>query len=128
MTPWPSAREGSDRTFDAAGWTHCRVRADGVLVSRRVDLTLSPAEEQFRDELRGWIEENHPGREPEGDEASFEFRREWQRKLNERGWAGLTWPTEYGGGGAPHIAEGRLFEEFARARAPQMANVLGLTM
>ena len=57
-----------------------------------------------------------------------QFRREWQRKLNERGWAGLTWPTEYGGAGATQIEQAILFEEFARARAPQMANVLGLTM
>jgi alkylation response protein AidB-like acyl-CoA dehydrogenase len=93
-----------------------------------VDLTLSPAEEEFRDTLRSWIADNHPGKEPEGDEASFEFRREWQRALNERGWAGLTWPTEYGGAGATQIEQAILFEEFARSRAPQMANVLGLTM
>ena len=68
-----------------------------------MDLTLSPAEEEFRDTLRSWISENHPGREPEGDEASFQFRRDWQRKLNERGWAGLTWPTEYGEIGRAHV-------------------------
>src|SRR5438477_616940 len=44
-----------------------------------MDLTLSPSEQAFRDELRGWIEANDPGPEPEGDEAGFEFRRgdEW---------------------------------------------------
>jgi alkylation response protein AidB-like acyl-CoA dehydrogenase len=93
-----------------------------------VDLTLSPAEEQFRDTLRAWIADNHPGREPEGDEAAFAFRRDWQRALNEQGWAGLTWPVEYGGSGATQIEQAILFEEFARSRAPQMANVLGLTM
>ena len=93
-----------------------------------MDLTLSPAEEEFRDAVRRWIADHHPGREPEGDEASFQFRREWQRKLNERGWAGLTWPTEYGGAGASMIEQAIFFEEIARARAPQMANVLGLTM
>jgi alkylation response protein AidB-like acyl-CoA dehydrogenase len=93
-----------------------------------VDLTLSPAEEQFRDTLRAWIADNHPGREPEGDEASFAFRRDWQRAINAQGWAGLTWPVEYGGSGATQIEQAILFEEFARARAPQMANVLGLTM
>ena len=93
-----------------------------------MDLTLSPAEEEFRDTLRAWIADNHPGKEPEGDEASFAFRRDWQRKLNERGWAGLTWPEEFGGSGATQIEQAILFEEFARARAPQLANVLGLTM
>ena len=33
-----------------------------------MDLTLSPEEEAFRDELRTWLEENHPGEEPKGDE------------------------------------------------------------
>jgi alkylation response protein AidB-like acyl-CoA dehydrogenase len=93
-----------------------------------VDLTLSPAEEEFRDQLRSWIADNHPGREPDGDEESFVFRRDWQRKLNERGWAGLTWPERYGGAGATHMEQAIFFEEIARARAPQMANVLGLTM
>ena len=102
--------------------------ARALIASRRVDLTLSPAEEEFRDTLRAWIADNHPGREPDGDEDSFAFRRDWQRKLNERGWAGLTWPTEYGGAGATQIEQAIFFEEIARARAPQMANVLGLTM
>jgi alkylation response protein AidB-like acyl-CoA dehydrogenase len=93
-----------------------------------LDLSLSPAELEFRDELRGWISENHPGPSPEGDEAAFAHRVEWQRKLNERGWAGLTWPTEYGGSGATLIEQALFFEEMARARAPRMANILGLTM
>ena len=93
-----------------------------------MDLTLSPAEREFRDTLRAWLADHHPGTEPEGDEASFEFRRAWQRALNERGWAGLTWPVEYGGAGAGPMEQAILFEEFARARAPQLANVLGLTM
>ena len=53
-----------------------------------MDLTLSPSEESFRDELRAWLDANHPGREPEGDDAGFEFRRAWQRKLHDGGWAG----------------------------------------
>jgi alkylation response protein AidB-like acyl-CoA dehydrogenase len=93
-----------------------------------VDLSLNPAEQEFRDELRGWIEANHPGPAPEGDEAGFEHRIDWQRKLNDRGWAGLTWPEEYGGAGATLIEQAIFFEEVARARAPRMANVLGLTM
>jgi alkylation response protein AidB-like acyl-CoA dehydrogenase len=93
-----------------------------------MDLTLSPSEQEFRDELRGWIESNHPGREPDGDVESFEFRRAWQRKLNERGWAGLSWPAEYGGAGATLVEQAIFYEEIARAGAPQMANVLGLAM
>jgi len=93
-----------------------------------VDLTLSPAEEAFRDELRSWLENNHPGDEPTGDEAMFQFRRDWQRKLHEAGWAGVSWPKEYGGRGATLIEQAIFNEEVVRARTPTPANVLGLAM
>ena len=93
-----------------------------------MDLTLSPQEQEFRDELRAWLDENHPGPEPEGDEAAFEFRKEWQRKLADAGWAGLSWPEEYGGRGASLIEQALFNEEMVRSRAPMTANVLGLVM
>jgi alkylation response protein AidB-like acyl-CoA dehydrogenase len=94
-----------------------------------VDLTLSPQEQAFRDELRSWLEENHPGEEPQGDDStSFEFRRDWQRKLADARWAGLSWPEEFGGRGATLIEQAIFNEEIVRAKAPQMANVLGLVM
>src|SRR5215208_1496795 len=93
-----------------------------------MDLTLSPQEEAFRDELREWLAANHPGEEPEGDEAGFEFRKEWQRKLADDGWAGISWPKEYGGRGATLIEQAIFNEEIVRAKAPQVANVLGLVM
>jgi alkylation response protein AidB-like acyl-CoA dehydrogenase len=93
-----------------------------------VDLTLSPSEQEFRDELRAWLEENHPGEEPSGDESGFEFRKKWQLKLHEAGYAGLSWPKEYGGRGATLIEQAIFGEETARAKAPSPANVLGLVM
>jgi alkylation response protein AidB-like acyl-CoA dehydrogenase len=93
-----------------------------------VDLTLSPSEESFRDELRTWLDANHPGREPEGDDAGFTFRRSWQRRLHDAGWAGVSWPTEYGGRGATLVEQAIYNEEFVRAQAPSAANVLGLAM
>ena len=93
-----------------------------------MDLTLSPSEQEFRDEVRSWLEENLPGPTPEGDDAGFEFRRAWQRKLNERGWAGLSWPEQYGGSGATLFEQAIFSEEVARSGAPQMANTLGLAM
>jgi alkylation response protein AidB-like acyl-CoA dehydrogenase len=93
-----------------------------------VDLTLSPSEEAFRDELRAWLIGNHPGREPDGDLAGFEFRRAWQHRLHEAGWAGVSWPREYGGRGATLVEQAIYNEELTRARAPSAANVLGLAM
>jgi alkylation response protein AidB-like acyl-CoA dehydrogenase len=93
-----------------------------------MDLTLSPKEQAFRDELRDWLAANHPGQEPDGDDAGFEFRKAWQRRLADAGYAGLSWPREYGGRGATLIEQAIFNEEVVRARAPQSANVLGLVM
>ena len=93
-----------------------------------MDLTLSPNEQAFRDELRGWLSENHPGEEPAGDEAAFTFRIAWQKQLHAAGYAGLSWPEEYGGKGATLIEQAIYGEEMARAKAPSTANVLGLVM
>jgi alkylation response protein AidB-like acyl-CoA dehydrogenase len=93
-----------------------------------VDLRLSDSERAFRDELRSWLAENHPGQAPAGEEEGFEFRRAWQRRLHAAGYAGLSWPEEYGGRGATLIEQAIFNEELARARAPQVANVLGLAM
>jgi alkylation response protein AidB-like acyl-CoA dehydrogenase len=93
-----------------------------------LDLSLSPNEQAFRDELRAWLADNHPGEEPTGDIDAFQFRRDWQHKLHENGYAGLSWPEEYGGRGATLIEQALFNEEMVRARAPMTANVLGLVM
>src|SRR5206468_12304907 len=93
-----------------------------------LDLSLSPSETSFRDELRGWLEANQPGAAPRGDDDSFEFAREWQKKLHDGGWTGLSWPKEYGGRGATLIEHAIFNEEIARIGAPSPANVLGLVM
>jgi alkylation response protein AidB-like acyl-CoA dehydrogenase len=41
--------------------------------------------------------------------------REWSRALYEAGYVGLTWPEEYGGGGAPYTHQAIFLEEMARA-------------
>jgi alkylation response protein AidB-like acyl-CoA dehydrogenase len=94
-----------------------------------VDLSLTPEEQAFRDELRAWLDENHPGPAPKGgDQEQFAFERDWQRTLHAAGWAGVSWPKEYGGRGATLIEQAIFGEELARAKAPRPANVLGLVM
>jgi alkylation response protein AidB-like acyl-CoA dehydrogenase len=93
-----------------------------------VDLTPEPQEQAFRDELRAWLEKHHPGPGPEGADAQFEFRRDWQNKLQEQRFAGLSWPHEYGGRGASLMQQAIFGEEMTRARAPYPANILGLVM
>ena len=94
-----------------------------------MDLTLSSEEQAFRDEVRTWLDENHPGPEPEGDDtARFGFQREWQKTMHEAGWAGVSWPKEYGGRGASLLEQTIFYSESARAKVPRPANVLGLVM
>ena len=93
-----------------------------------MDLTLSPSEQSFRDELRGWLAENHPGDDPPGEDAAFDHRRQWQRQLYDAGYAGFSWPKEYGGRGATMIEQAIFVGEAARQEAPSPANVLGLAM
>ncbi|MGZ8672719.1 MAG: acyl-CoA dehydrogenase family protein [Solirubrobacterales bacterium] len=93
-----------------------------------MDLTLNESETAFRDEVRSWLEANHPGQEPHGDLEAFKFRRAWQKKMHEGGWAGISWPEEFGGRGATLIEQAIFAGEMARADAPAPANILGLVM
>ncbi len=94
-----------------------------------MDLTLSPSEEEFRDEVRAWLQANNPGPEPEGGlDELMAFRTDWQRRLHGAGWAGISWPKEYGGRGATQIEQAIFVAEATREEAPSPANVLGLAM
>ena len=94
-----------------------------------MDLTFSERELAFRDAVRTWLEDNHPGEEPEGDEdARFAWRRDFQRRLADAGYAAVHWPPEYGGRGATLTESAIFFEELARSGAPLPANVLGLLL
>jgi alkylation response protein AidB-like acyl-CoA dehydrogenase len=96
-----------------------------------VDLRDTPEEAAFREELRAWIAANLPEshRGGRGGAQRFEeFGREWSRKLYDAGYAGLTWPTEYGGAGAPYSHQAILYEEMAAAAAPPHIGVIGLGM
>jgi alkylation response protein AidB-like acyl-CoA dehydrogenase len=96
-----------------------------------VDLRDTPDEAAFRAGLRAWIADNLPDDERggRGGERRFEdFGREWSRKLYDAGYAGLTWPKEYGGAGAPYSHQAIFLEETARAEAPSHIGVIGLGM
>ena len=96
-----------------------------------MDLRDTPEEAAFRAEVRGWLEANVPGEltGPRSTEAVYERAwHDWSRKLADAGYAGLTWPPEYGGRGATYSHQAILLEEVARAEAPQHMNVIGLGM
>jgi alkylation response protein AidB-like acyl-CoA dehydrogenase len=93
-----------------------------------VDLTFSENELAFRDEFRTWLVDNDPGPSPKDEDEAYAFRRDWQRKLYDGGWAAVHWPREYGGRDATLVEAAIFNEELARARAPFPANVLGLLL
>ena len=95
-----------------------------------MDLTFSARESAFRDELRAWLAANEPPPEPTegGEDAHYGWRRDWQRRLYDAGWAAPAWPIEYGGRGASLSESAIYFEELGRARVPLPANVLGLLL
>ena len=95
-----------------------------------MDLTFSDKETAFRDELRAWLADNPPSDPPAsgGEDEHYAWRRDWQRRLFDAGWAAPAWPAEYGGRGASLTESAIYFEEFGRARAPLPANVLGLLL
>jgi alkylation response protein AidB-like acyl-CoA dehydrogenase len=83
-----------------------------------VDLRDSPEETAFRERVRSWLAENLPA----------EAGPEWSRKMYDAGFAGLTWPQEYGGRGEPYSYQAIALEEFAKAGAPNHMNVIALGM
>jgi alkylation response protein AidB-like acyl-CoA dehydrogenase len=98
-----------------------------------MDLTYPPEAEEFRTEIRAWLEENLPaGWFDEGFEMTPEqkkqFNEEWTQKLFEGGWICATWPEEYGGKGLSTMQGVVLAEEFAKAKAPMRADFFGDTL
>jgi alkylation response protein AidB-like acyl-CoA dehydrogenase len=102
----------------------------------RADLATTPAQVAFRDELRGWLEENLTDEfmirglwDPTGAAGeAFEARREWQRRLHKGGWSGVHWPAEHGGRGASLIEYAIWLVTCAEAGAPEPVGVIGLNM
>jgi len=86
----------------------------------------SPEEAAFRAEARAFLEAHAPRRsgddlswtkgllslDPAEEEAYRDRCRAWQRTLYDNGWAGITWPKEYGGRGGT-TAESMIFNQEA---------------
>jgi alkylation response protein AidB-like acyl-CoA dehydrogenase len=91
-----------------------------------VDFEDTPEEAAFRTEVREWLE-LHATRRPKGGlatrvgmghthEAELEHVRrckQWQRTLSDGGWAGITWPKEFGGRGGRGMQQSIFNQEAA---------------
>ncbi len=91
-----------------------------------MDFDDTPREASFRAEARAWLDAHAPAKgspedfsggylEGTADAATHIARaKEWQRTLFDHGWAGITWPTEYGGRGEASLESSIWNAEMAR--------------
>ncbi len=94
-----------------------------------MDLNLTKSEQQFRDDFRAWLKYNLP-EEPikpagENDASYWKHLRAWQNKLFRGGWAGVSWPKEFGGRGATPIEAALYLQELATCDAPESIGTIG---
>ncbi|MDX6196958.1 MAG: hypothetical protein QOJ79_109 [Actinomycetota bacterium] len=98
-----------------------------------MDLAFTEAEEDFRKELRSWLDKNLPQEmrrsefwADKSDAEQFQIRRDWEANKAKAGFAGIQWPTEYGGRGGTPGMKAIYDQEMVLANAPTTVNPLGL--
>ena len=98
-----------------------------------MDFTFTPEQEAFRQELCAWLAAHVPPPatqlrhwQPHASAADLAFLKAWQKQVYEGGWAGISWPQEYGGRGASLVERLIFDQEMAAHKAPALMNVLGL--
>ena len=89
-----------------------------------MDFDDSKEEAAFREEVRAWMKQHAPEREPGQLSTSHSFSdfdeifvtegKRWQRRIYDGGWAGITWPVEYGGRGGTFVESMIFRQEEAR--------------
>jgi alkylation response protein AidB-like acyl-CoA dehydrogenase len=91
-----------------------------------MDLRFTPEEIAFREEVRTFIRDNLPADIRDRMKLGHGPRKEdtvrWQRILNAKGWAGLSWGKEYGGPGWSAIQKMIFLEENQIAPAPELSS------
>lgn len=93
-----------------------------------MNIGFSAEENRFRDECKSWLNDNVPAeKRPLHAADAIDFDKAWQRCLHDAGWAGINWPTEYGGRGLSIVQQVIWLEEYAKAHAPWIgANFVGV--
>ena len=103
-----------------------------------MDFDDSPEEAAFRTEARAWLDEHAeritdqtPRRSPWGgadQQAHVRAAKAWQRTLYDGGWAGITWPKQYGGRGASAIEAAVFGQEQAKFNVSPGVFAVGIGM
>jgi alkylation response protein AidB-like acyl-CoA dehydrogenase len=93
------------------------------------ELEAVPERSEFRRRFRAWLTQTAPrAATPVDEQANFEHRLAWQRKLHAGGWASPAWPVEFGGLGTSPLEQFMYYEELALARAPVVINESGILL
>ncbi|MEQ2525127.1 acyl-CoA dehydrogenase family protein [Bacillaceae bacterium CLA-AA-H227] len=97
-----------------------------------MDLAFNEKQEEYRQQAREWLINNIPEgwgtpefEWPDDEAERGKILRNWDRKLYEGGYAGISWPKEYGGQGLTHVEEIIYDEEAGKLNAPGGINVIG---
>ena len=101
-----------------------------------MEFAPSPVEEAFRARIREWLQHNLPDGwgtpgypKPATAAEKVAFARQWQRKLYDGGWAGISWPKEFGGQALSPLEQLLFREEYFAAGAPDMIDIaIGLNL
>ncbi|MEV0588276.1 acyl-CoA dehydrogenase family protein [Nonomuraea sp. NPDC050310] len=94
-----------------------------------MDLDFTPAEQDFRAEVRDWLAAHHPGVLPSMDTAAgFRAHRAWEAELAAARLSAVSWPVEYGGRGASLIEWLVFEEEYWAAAAPGRVSQNGIVL
>jgi len=88
-----------------------------------MDLTFTPEEDQFRQDIGTWLRANLPPDIAHKVQHRLRLSRDdqqrWAKILGRRGWLGHAWPKEFGGPGWNAIQKHLFEEECALAGAPR---------
>ena len=80
-----------------------------------MDFADSPEEADFRSRARAWLDANAPVRTPPVSlEQELAAARSWQAKKAQAGYACITWPKDWGGGGGTPMDQVIFSQEEAR--------------
>jgi acyl-CoA dehydrogenase len=88
---------------------------------------LPPGAAELRADVRAFIRQRAEDSlfVPRCDSWMAGFDPEFSRELGRRGWLGMTWPSEYGGGGRSALERYVVIEELLAAGAPVAAHWIG---
>ncbi len=101
-----------------------------------MDVLLDPSLEEFRDEVRTWLEAHVVGEfsrwRGKGltgqEDVPVEVQLDWERELAGGGWLGIDFPESIGGRGCSLAEQVVFFKTYVEARAPGRLPNVGVTL